>query len=351
MPQTESMVETILEPDLPIVDPHHHLWDRPPPPPGPPPPRYAFENATRLKPRYLLDELVADLGSGHNIQATVYLECGSMYRADGPELLRPVGETEFVRGVAAMTASGGYGPTKVAAGIVGHADLFNQGERAAETLEAHLAAGGGRFRGIRQTAPYDADPDVIGGRWRLGAGVYRADKFRQGFAALAPLGLSFDAWLFEPQLGDVVDLARAFPNTQIILDHVGTPLGVGVYTGRREERFPLWRDNIRALAQSPNVAVKLGGLAMSFPGFESFMSQPAASSEILAAEWKPYIETCIEAFGPDRCMFESNFPVDFGSCSYATLWNVFKRLAAGFSADEKAALFKGTACKVYRLNL
>jgi len=348
MPQTEPLQETILEPDLPIIDPHHHLWDRLPAPPAPPLSRFAFENATRGTPRYLLDDLLADLGSGHNIRATVYLECGSMYRADGPPELRPVGETEFVNGMAAMTASGRYGDARVAAGIVGHADLF-LGARVTEVLEAHIAAGGGRFRGIRQTAPYDPDPVVLGSRWRLGPEVYRAATFREGFARLAPLGLSFDAWLLEPQLGDVVDLARAFPDTQIILDHVGTPLGVGGYAGKREERFPLWRENIRALAASPNVAVKLGGLAMSFPGFETYMAEPRASSETLAADWKPYIETCIEAFGPDRSMFESNFPVDQGSCSYPVLWNAFKRLAAGVSADEKTALFSGTARRVYRL--
>jgi predicted TIM-barrel fold metal-dependent hydrolase len=349
MPRTESPQETILEPELPIIDPHHHLWDRPPPP-GPPPPRFAFESATRHVPRYLLDDLLADLGSGHNIRATVYLECGAMYRADGPEQLKPVGETEFVNGVAAMTASGRYGEVRVAAGIVGHADLF-LGDGATPVLEAHLAAGGGRFRGVRQTAPHDPDPFVIGTRWPLGAGVYRAAKFREGFARLAPLGLSFDAWLLEPQLGDVVDLARAFPDTQIILDHVGTPLGVGAYADRREERFPIWRDNIRALADLPNVAVKLGGLAMSFPGFDSFLAEPRVGSETLAEEWRPYIETCIEAFGPGRSMFESNFPVDSGSCDYRVLWNAFKRLAQGASADEKAALFSGTARRIYRLDV
>jgi len=349
MPKTESPQETILEPDLPIIDPHHHLWDRPPPP-GPPPPRFAFESATRHVPRYLLDDLLADLASGHNIRATVYLECGSMYRADGPAEMRPVGETEFVNGMAAMTASGRYGDVRVAAGIVGHADLF-LGDAVSAVLEAHVAAGGGRFRGVRLTAPHDGDPFVLGTRWPRGPGVYRAAKFREGFARLAPLGLSFDAWLFEPQLGDVVDLARAFPDTQVILDHVGTPLGVGAYAGRREERFPIWRESIRALADLPNVAVKLGGLAMSFPGFESFLAEPRVGSETLAEEWRPYIETCIEAFGPDRSMFESNFPVDSGSCDYRVLWNAFKRLAQGASADEKAALFSGTARRIYRLDV
>jgi predicted TIM-barrel fold metal-dependent hydrolase len=218
-------------------------------------------------------------------------------------------------------------------------------------LEAHLEAGGGRFRGIRHSASADPDPAVLGPLSGRPLGLYRSDVFREGFAQLAPLGLSFDAWLLEPQLPDVLDLARAFPDTTIVLDHVGTPLGIGAYEGRREERFGVWRDNISALAALPNVNVKLGGLAMVFPGFESFMSDPVASSPELADEWRPYIETCIQAFGPTRCMFESNFPVDIGSCPYDVLWNAFKILAQGYSADEKTALFSDTARRVYRLDV
>jgi L-fuconolactonase len=343
--------EAILEPDLPIVDPHHHLWDRPeaivaalsnsP---------HGFARAIAHVHRYLLDELLADMKRGHNVRATVYMECGSMYRAAGEAAMRPVGETEFVNGVAAMTASGLYGDVRACAGIVGHADL-NLGDAVAPVLEAHIAAGGGRFRGVRQSCSWDADPGVLGPLARGEGGRYLSPQFRAGFARLAPLGLSFDAWLLEPQLPDLIDLAHAFPDTTIVLDHVGTPLGIAAYAGRREERFGMWRDNIRALAQSANVRVKVGGLAMAFPGFDSFMSSPPASSTQLAAEWKPYVETCIEAFGTDRCMFESNFPVDIGSCDYDVLWNAFKHLAAGCSADEKAALFAGTATQVYRLEI
>ncbi len=350
MPNPAGGPEAILEPDLPIIDPHHHLWDRPAALLAAlPPPRHGFEHVMRRVPRYLLDELGADLKRGHNVIATVFLECGSMYRADGPPEMRPVGETEFVNGVAAMSASNLYGPSRVCAGIVGHANL-TLGAAVKEVLEAHIAAGGGRFRGIRHSASWDADPDVLWpqARGRV-PGLYREDAFREGFAWLAPLGLSFDAWLLEPQLGDLIDLARAFPETHIVLDHVGTPLGIASYAGRREERFPVWRDRIRDLAQSPNVFVKLGGLAMVFPGFPSFMSEPPASSQQLAGEWKPYIETCIEAFGPKRCMFESNFPVDIGSCQYDVLWNALKRIAAGASAEDKAALFAGTARDFYRL--
>lgn len=343
------MSEAILEPELPIVDPHHHLWMRPA---GafPPPPHHPFLAAIKDVNRYLVDEIVADMKSGHNVRATVHIECRSMYRADGPDALRCVGETEFVNGQAAMSASGFYGDVRACAGIVGHADL-RLGDAVEDVLRSHIAAGHGRFRGIRNSSSYDADPNVLG---PLGAnawqqGLYRDAKFRAGFKHLHRLSLSFDAWLLEPQLPDLIDLARAFPETTIILDHVGTPLGIGAYKGKREERFGIWRDNIRALAKCENVVVKLGGLAMCFPMFDSFLSKPAASSEQLAREWKPYIDTCIEAFGPARAMFESNFPVDIGACSYPVLWNAFKRLAAGYTAAEKTALFSGTAARVYRL--
>jgi L-fuconolactonase len=347
----EPPTETILEPDLPIVDPHHHLWDRPAASfANLPTPVHSFTEVTRRTPRYLLDQLLADFGSGHNIRASVFVQCGSMYRADGPEAFKPVGETEFVNGVAAMSASGVYGEVRACAGIVGHVDL-TRGAVVAEVLEAHIRAGGGRFRGIRHSAAHDADPDVLGPVARVGAGLYESAAFRQGYRQLGAFGLSFDAWVLEPQLAEVIALAEAFPGTRVILNHVGTPLGLGRYRGRREERFALWRRSICGLATLPNVMVKLGGLAMPFCGFASFLASPPAPSSQLATEWKPYIETCIEAFGVERCMFESNFPVDLGSCSYATLWNAFKLLTAGCSAAEKAELYSGTATRAYRLDL
>lgn len=345
------MTEAIIEADLPIVDPHHHLWDRRAAVAGAEgPPRHGFEAMLRKVPRYLLDDLLADMGRGHNVVATVYMECGAFYRAGGDPAMRPVGETEFVNGVAAMSASGLYGPARACAGIVGHVDL-TLGEPAREVLEAHVAAGGGRFRGIRHSAASDPDPAVLGPLAHRPPGLYLEETFRRGFAQLAPLGLSFDAWMLEPQLPDLIDLARAFPETTIVLDHVGTPLGIGAYEGKREARFGVWREAIRALAALPNVNVKLGGLAMVFPGFDSYMADPPASSEILAAQWRPYIETCIEAFGARRCMFESNFPVDIGSCPYDVLWNAFKILSRGASAEEKRQLFSDTATRVYRLEL
>jgi len=316
-----------------------------------PSPDHPFSQVIRSVPRYLLDELLADLGGGHRIVATVFLECGAMYRAGGPDALRCVGETEFVNGIAAMTASGIYGEVRACAGIVGHANLA-LGDAVEDVLRAHIHAGNGRFRGIRHSASYDEDLGVLGPlSGRHPPGLYRDANFRAGFKWLHRLGLSFDAWLLEPQLPDLIDLARAFPDTQIVLDHVGTPLGIARHQGKREERFGLWQENIRTLARCENVSVKLGGLAMPFCGFPSFHAKPPASSEQLAAEWKPYLDTCIAAFGVERAMFESNFPVDSGSCDYATLWNALKRVAAGCSATEKTALFSGTAARVYRLAL
>jgi predicted TIM-barrel fold metal-dependent hydrolase len=272
-----------------------------------------------------------------------------MYRADGPEHMKPVGETEFVNGVAAMTASGGYGDVRACAGIVGHADC-TLGERIDEVLEAHLKVSD-RFRGIRHSCAWDADSNVLGPLARAPAGLYKSDAFRKGYARLERYGLSFDSWLLEPQLPELIDLARAYPKIPVILNHVGTPLGLASYEGRRGERFGTWRDNIRKLAELPHVSVKLGGLAMAFCNFPSFLSDPPAPSTQLAVEWKPYLETCIEAFGARRCMFESNFPVDLGSCDYRTLWNAFKLFARDYSATEKAELFAGTAKRVYRPQL
>jgi L-fuconolactonase len=351
MTNAAVQTEVILEPELPIIDPHHHLSDLPAALfASRPVAQHGFDKVIRRAMRYLLPEFLADLNTGHNIRATVFVQCGAMYRADAPEAFKPIGETEFVNGVAAMCASGTYGEIRACAGIVGHVDLTS-GAVVSEVLEAHLRAGGDRFRGIRHSASYDADSEVLGPLVRLGGGLYESKNFREGYAQLAKFNLSFDAWLLEPQLPELISLARGFPNTPVILDHVGTPLGIASYEGKRDERFGIWRENIRKLAALPNVSVKLGGLAMAFCNFPSFLQSPPASSVQLADEWKPYIETCIEAFGVNRCMFESNFPVDLGSCTYPVLWNAFKVLARNYSPDEKSALFSGTAKRVYRLNI
>ena len=322
--------EEILEPGLPIIDPHHHLIDRP-------------DHGT-----YLLPDLLADLASGHNVVATVYVEWLSMYRADGPVEMRPVGEVEFANGAAAMCASGSYGGTRACAGIVGHAEL-PLGSGVAKVLEAMIAAGGGRFRGVRFIACNDPDQAEWGGKLRRPPGALLDKKVREGFAQLAPLGLSFDTWVYHPQLGDVVDLARAFPGTQICVDHIGGPIGLGRYKGKRDAVFADWSQRIKELAACPNVHVKLGGMGMKMFGFGFEEGEIAPGSEQLAAAWRPYVETCIEAFGPKRAMFESNFPVDKLSYGYGVYWNACKRLAKGMSADESADLFHGTASRFYRL--
>jgi L-fuconolactonase len=321
--------EEIIEPDLPIIDPHHHLWDRP---------GY----------RYLFPELLADIGSGHNIRATCYEQAREMYRADGPDELKSLGETQFVSGVSAMSASGKYGPTRCITGIIGFVDL-RLGSRAKGILERHIAVSDGRLRGIRNGSTYSNDPTLKTFTAGGPPGLLLDNGFRDGFAALAPLGLTFDAWMFQTQLEDVVDLARTFPQTTIVLNHCGGPLAIGPYAGKREEAFTEWRDWIRDVASFPNTYVKLGGLGMKLIGFTFFENEQPPSSQDLEKAWRPYIETCITAFGPQRAMFESNFPVDKGTCSYQVLWNAFKRIAAGYSADEKNALFSGAAAKAYRL--
>src|SRR5665213_2317914 len=308
--------EPALEPERPIIDPHHHLWDRP-------------------GNRYLLHDLVEDVSSGHNIRATVFLECREMYRADGPPETRSLGETTFVAGVAAMSESGKYGPTRRCAGIVGNVD-FRVGGRAKGILEQHVVASGGRFRGTRNGATWHADNSLRVFTSGSGEGLYVDRQWREGFAALAPLNLTFEAWMFHSQLGDLVSLGGA--------------LAVGPYADRRDEVFAEWRSQIMKLGQFPNLYIKLGGLGMpSLMGFEMGRQDSAPSSEQLAKAWAPYLNTCIEAFGPDRAMFESNFPVDKGMCSYSNLWNAFKRVAEGYSNDEKNAMFHNTALKFYRL--
>ncbi len=322
--------EEALEPDLPIVDPHHHLWVRP--------------DST-----YMLDDLLADIGSGHNVAATVFVECMAMYRADGPEALRPVGETEFVNGIAAQSASGGFGAARLCAGIVGFADL-TLGDAVDAVLEAHFSRAPDRFRGIRHAVAWDASPEIRNSHTRPPQHLMREPAFRAGAARLAAHGLSFEGWLYHPQLDDLIDFARAREDLSIVLDHFGGPLGIGPYAGRRAEIYEAWKPKIRALAECPNVTAKLGGLAMPINGFGWHKrAAPPGSAELAAAnrDWYLY---AIECFGPDRCMFESNFPVDKVSCSYAVLWNAFKRIADGFTAEEKRAMFHDTAARVYRLS-
>ena len=321
--------EPILEAELPIIDTHHHLWHR-------------------RDHRYLLDEFLADAATGHNLVASVFLECDSMYRADGPPEMRSVGETEFVAGIAAMSESGRYGPARVAAGIVGFADL-TLGDRVESVLQALIRAGGGRFRGVRHSAAWDASEVIGNSRTATGPHVYARPDVRAGLGRLAALGLSLDAWAFFPQLPDVIDLARAFPGANIVMGHCGAPLGYGPYTGKRDEVFAAWKASVTELATCPNVSMKLGGMMMRLAAFDYRTAPAPPTSEELATLWRPYILTCIERFGADRCLFESNFPVDKMGIGWAALWNALKRIVSGASADEKRALFAGTARRVYRL--
>jgi L-fuconolactonase len=324
--------EAALEPDLPIIDPHHHFWDQ------------------AHRGHYLLPQLLSDIGGGHNIVSTVFLECRAMYRKEGPREMAAVGEVEFVTGIAAMSASGGYGPCRVAEGIIGGGDLTVGAGKVRALLEAEIMAGGGRLRGLRHGVAWDDHKAVSDFASRTVPLHLVMDKtFREGFAQLAPLGLSFESWQYHPQLPDAIDLARSFPDTTIILNHVGGLLGVGPYAGHRQDVLAGWRKNIQEMAKCPNVYCKLGGLGMISVGFDFHERDIPPSSEDLAAAWRQYIEPCIEAFGVERCMFESNFPPDKQSCGYTELWNAFKRITANASASEKTALYSGTAAKVYRL--
>jgi predicted TIM-barrel fold metal-dependent hydrolase len=330
--------EEILAPEQPIIDAHHHLYDRP-------------------DLRYLLDDLLADLRhSQHDLRATVYVQARAMMRTEGPEAMKPVGETEFANGVAAMCASGTYGRLRACAAIVGFADL-RLGDTVRPVLEAHLAAGGafggkqGRFRGIRQIAMWDPDPGMTNPAYQPAEDMLDSEAFRAGFRHLAPLGLSFDAWLLFHQIPRLTRLARDFPETQIVLDHCGGIAGIGAYAGKRNEVFSAWSSAVAELAGCGNVMVKLGGLGMTLSGFGFETKPQAPSSQDLAEAWRPYMETLIEAFGTDRCMFESNFPVDKGSYSYAVGWNAMKRIAAGLGAEERHDLFWRSAARFYRLSV
>lgn len=320
--------EAALEPRLPIIDPHHHLWDRP-------------------GNRYLLEELVADTRA-HNVRQTVFVECSSMYRASGPEELKVVGETEFVQGIAAASASGRYGEMRAAAGIVGSADL-RLGDRVQPVLEAQIAASPQRFRGIRHRAAWAERTIVPAQPADLPEHVLLESGFRRGFAHLRQYGLTFEGWVYHTHIADLTDLARAFPDTTIIFNHLGGPIGIGPYAGRQEEVFATWKPAVAELAKCPNVVAKVGGIQMVVNGYGWHeRKRPPTSDELLRANGNWYRYT-IEQFGPKRCLFESNFPVDRLSCSYTVLWNQFKKLTQGFSADERAAMFHDTAMRVYRL--
>lgn len=321
--------EEIIEPDSRIIDAHHHLWHRP-----------GF--------KYLFEEFSADIGTGHNIVGTVFVDSQAMYRAKGPEPFRPVGEVEYANGVAAMAASGSYGPTQVCAAIVSTADLM-LGAAVKPILEAQIAAGDGRFRGIRRLTAWDDDPVLMANLVKRQPHMLMDPSFRRGFSCLHELELSFDAFVFHPQMPELISLARAFPETPIVLEHVGGPVGLASYAKNPAETFQVWRSSVRELAKCGNVWVKLGGLGMRLSGFHFDEQKRPPTSEQLAEAWEPYIHTCIECFGPSRSMFESNFPPGKGTCSYPILWNALKRISASYSRDERDQMFFRSALTFYRI--
>ena len=318
--------EIALEPDLPICDAHHHLWERTP-------------------NRYLLEDFALDLGTGHNIESTVAVECGYGYRRDGEARFKPVGETECLQRAADQAAADLKMTTRVAAAIVGYADLA-LGDGVAPVLEAHVAVSPDRFRGIRHSSTWDGSGAL---RNEAPPGLLGDAEFRRGFARLRKLGLSFDAWVYHPQLNEVAALARAFSDVTIVLNHIGAPLGVGPYAGKRDEVFQAWSKGIAAIADCPNVVIKLGGAGSARTGYDWHQRLVRPSSEELTVVLKPYLEWCIEKFGVERCMFESNFPVEKLANSYVIVWNAFKKRTQNYSPDERAALFHDTACRVYRI--
>lgn len=325
--------EETLEPNLPICDPHHHLWEF---------------RTERSAPQYLINDILDDINCGHNIVSTVFIECGAMWKADGPKDMVVIGETEFVNGIAAMSASGLYGPCKIAAGIICTADLM-LGADVGKVLDAQIAAGGGRVRGIRYGLVWDPSGSTTQGRMKPPQHLMYDATFRQGFAELAKRDLSFEVWCYHTQIPDVIDLAKAFPDTTLILDHFGGPLGVGPFQGKSDEVFADWQKNIKELAKCQNVVAKLGGINMIENGFGWHeQPKPPTSQELMEAT-RHYYDFTIEQFGIDRCMFESNFPVDQVTCNYNTLWNSFKRLTETYSADEKFRLYHDTATRIYRL--
>jgi len=328
--------EPTVEPEIPICDPHHHFWD--------------FRSGRIPYQRYLLHELAADINSGHNVRSTVFIEARAMYRADGPEELRTVGEVEFVQGLAAASASGLYGPGRAAAAIVGHANL-NLGARVEPVLEALQSASPNRFRGIRHSVTWDPHPEVENTAAHKQEGQLGSDGFRAGARVLARMGLSLEGWMYFPQLPELAAFAKAVPDLTIILNHIGGLLRVGPYGHRDDEVMATWRRGIAAVAGCRNVYVKLGGIGMPRTGFDWHARATPIGSEELAASMTPLMTYCIEQFGPSRCMFESNFPVDKVSYSYHVMYNAFKRLSKGYSAAERAAMFHDTAARVYRIEI
>jgi L-fuconolactonase len=330
--------EPIIDPTIPICDAHHHLWHVPEGLGG------MFEHLPRK--RFLIEEFMAEIALGHNIVSSVFMQCFTFYRMGAAPEWQSLGETEFVNGQAAMAASGRYGSARACAGIVSCVDLHSP--NVSKILAAHVGAGGDRLRGIRQVTavdPLDIVPNYLG----VEPGFMASADFRKGFERLEDFELSFDAYVLHPQLGELEDLARAFPSQTIILNHLGGPIRIGIYAEDLNRVFQTWRQSIQELSECPNVVIKLGGLGMGACGFGFDKRETPPSSEEVADAWRPYVLAAIDAFGVSRCMFESNFPADSISCDYPTIWNAFKRISADYRPEERNAVFRHTAERVYRL--
>jgi L-fuconolactonase len=328
---SKALPEPAVEPDLPIVDAHMHLW------------HHASGH------RYFVEDYAKDVAaSGHRIEASIFIDCNAMYRASGPARLKSVGETEFALGQSAIAASGKYTDTRVAAGIIACADL-SSGELVEETIAAHLAAGNGKLRGIRQRAKWDADPVVAAAVSVARPGLYREIEFQEGVRLLASKDLILEASIYHPQIPDVTALAHAVPEATIVVNHSASPLGYAGYRGREREVHRDWLRDMTDLATCPNVMIKLGGLLMTLAAFDFGAAPRPPTSAELADLWRPYIEPCVSLFGPQRCMASSNFPVDKAGFGYGTVWNMFKRITATYSDTEKKAIYEATAARIYRI--
>ena len=327
--------EEIIDPDMEIIDPHHHLWHGPEDPPG-----------IKESYRYLLEDLWNDTSSGHNIKKTVFIDCGQEYYEEGPDRFKPVGETEFVVEIAKQ---GRQSPDKAhIAGIIGHAHMM-LGSSVKEVLEMHQEKGEGLFRGIRHAGGWDEDERVRNAHSHPTPHIYLEDNFQQGLEELSSLGMVFDTWHYHNQIKDLTKLAKNLPNLTIVHDHFGGPLGIGPYEGKRDEIYEQWKEDTYELSQCVNVFAKLGGLAMPINGWDWHRKDlPATSDEIVAEQARYYMHT-LDCFGADRSMFESNFPVDKQSVSYHVIWNAYKKMTIHLDDNEKRKLFYETANKVYKL--
>lgn len=329
----DQVVEAVIEPELPIIDAHHHLWT-----PSP------FPRFETYGPVELREDMI---NCGHNIIGTVYTDSHYNYRTDGPEHLRHVGETEYAEQARQEGRRIGGKAAGICAAIVTTANLL-QGEKVGEVLDAHVAASP-RFRGIRHITAFDGNLEPIYGAYE--AGLMMSPAFREGFAELARRDLTFDAYLFFPQLPELVDLAQKFPDARIVLNHVGGYIGISSYAERPDETFAQWKANMAAVAALPNVSLKLGGLNMAVTAMIPADDEKPFTSEQVASAQRDLMLTAIDLFGPERCMVESNFPVDMVYVSYTVLWNAFKRMTADFSDQERSNLFSETAKRIYRFEI